>query len=225
MLDETAADPRHLNEASFRLRAARGLLREPAEGIPDQGHQGWHGPSDFDLDPQMFWEIAGQDLLRPAAVLVPIMRHAELTVLLTTRTVHLPSHAGQISFPGGKVEPDDASPLDAALREAEEEIGLDRGHVEPLGYLDCYRTGTGYAITPVVAVVDPAFTPRPDLREVAEVFEVPLAFLLDAANHELHTRVLAGRARRFHAIGFGDRFIWGATAGIIKNLHARFAEP
>lgn len=225
MFDETMADPRHLDEASFRLRATRALLREPVSGMPDPGHHTQQGPSDFDLDPDMFWEIAGRESLRPAAVLVPVMRRAELTVLLTARTENLPSHAGQISFPGGKVEAEDGSPLEAALREAEEEIGLLRRYVEPLGYLDCYRTGTGYSITPVVAAVDPAFTPRPDPHEVAEVFEVPLAFLLDAANHELHTRVLAGRHRRFHAMGFGGRFIWGATAGIIKNMHTRFAEP
>ncbi len=218
------ADPHFPDEASFRSRAAVALLREPSVATAEAHVLHRFSPSDFDLDPDVFWEFARKRPLRSAAVLVPIVLRAELTLLLTARAEHLPSHAGQISFPGGKVEEGDSSPLDTALREAEEEIGLDRQYVGPLGYLDCYQTGTGYCITPVVAAVNPGFALILDPREVAEVFEVPLSFLLDAANHRLHTRILAGRERRFHAMPFGDRFIWGATAGIIKNMYARFTE-
>lgn len=222
MVLTTTSGPCWRGEAHFRARAASALMRDPAPfdivaGSPDR-----FAPSDFDLDPEMFWELASRERPRPAAVLVPVARRAELSLILTARTHHLPSHAGQISFPGGKVDEDDGSPRETALREAEEEIGLDRRFVEPLGYLDCYRTGTGYCITPVVALVDPAATLAPNPHEVAEVFEVPLRFLFDAANHELHARVLSGRERRFHAMRFGAHFIWGATAGIIKNMHTRF---
>lgn len=209
--------------AGFQRRAAHALLPAPGSHAPERDLLARYAPSDFDLDPDAFWEFAGR-APRPAAVLVPVVSRGELMVVMTERAKHLPAHPGQISFPGGKAEARDGSPLETALREAEEEIGLDRRFAEPLGYLDCYLTGTGYCITPVVAAVDPRFTPVPDPREVASVFEVPLAFLLDAANHQLHSRVLAGRARRFHAMRFKNRFIWGATAGIIKNMHARFAE-
>lgn len=219
----TRDNPRRIDTASFRRRAREALLRKPPSGAVGPDDAARHGPSDYDLDPGMFWELAARGRLRPAAVLVPVVLRAEPMVLFTVRSANLPDHAGQISFPGGKVEERDGSPLGAALREAEEEVGLDRRLVEPLGYLDCYRTGTGYEIVPVVAAVDPAFAARPDPREVAEAFEAPLAFLLDSANHEIHGRVLAGRQRRFHAMPFGDRFIWGATAGIVKNMHARFS--
>ncbi len=225
-------NPRRIDGASFRRRAGEALLREPpsravmtsdgpSDGASDASPR--HGPSDYDLDPEMFRELAAGARLRPAAVLVPVVLRAEPMVLFTVRSPDLPAHAGQISFPGGKVEERDGSPLETALREAEEEVGLDRRLAEPLGYLDCYRTGTGYEIFPVVAAVDPAFAARPDPREVAEAFEAPLAFLLDSANHRIHSRVLAGRARRFHAMPFGNRFIWGATAGIVKNMYARFS--
>lgn len=222
-MEEVRTPDRHVHDAaSFRRRAAEALLGAPCETAPGPETLSRYRASDFDLDPAAFWEFAGEGEPRAASVLVPIVERAELMVLMTLRTAHLPSHAGQISFPGGKAEAGDATPLDTALREAHEEIGLDRRFVEPLGFLDCYRTGTGYRITPAVAAVSPGFTLSPDPHEVAEVFEVPLAFLFDAANHQLHARVLAGRERRFHAIPFGERFIWGATAGIIKNMHARF---
>lgn len=158
--------------------------------------------------------------LRPAAVLVAIVDHAdEPTVLFTRRTDHLEHHPGQISFPGGHQEPPDESPEEAALREAEEEIGLPPGQVELLGRLDTYVTRTGFKVTPVVALVTPPVDLSPDPHEVAEVFEVPLAFLLDAANHRKCSRRFEGRERFFWAMPYGEYFIWGATAGMVRNLY------
>lgn len=182
-------------------------------------------PSDFDLNPEAMAEWGATRSPRPAAVLVPVVARNDLTLLFTQRTDHLAAHAGQISFPGGKIDETDAGPIATALREAEEEIGLDRRYVEPLGFLDAYRTGTGFRITPVVALVDPGFTLTLNTDEVADAFEVPLAFLMDASNHETHTRIIAGRERRFHAMPHGERYIWGATAGILKNMHKRLYGP
>jgi 8-oxo-dGTP pyrophosphatase MutT (NUDIX family) len=137
----------------------------------------------------------------------------------------MPSHPGQISFPGGKMEPGDATPVDCALREAYEEIGLEASRVEVLGFLDSYRTGTGFQIVPVVAFVTPGFTPRLDTREVTEVFEVPLGFLMDPANHQKQSREWRGRQRSFYAMPYEGRYIWGATAGMLKNLHQRLFQP
>ena len=157
--------------------------------------------------------------LTPASVLFPIVLRAhELTVLLTQRTDHLKDHPGQISFPGGRVEAGDASAAHTALREAEEEIGLPSSQVEILGYLPEYRTVTGFRVTPVVALVMPPFKLRPDSFEVAEVFEVPLAFLLDPANHQRHSLDFLGKPRQFFAMTYQERFIWGATAGMIVSL-------
>jgi 8-oxo-dGTP pyrophosphatase MutT (NUDIX family) len=135
----------------------------------------------------------------------------------------LRDHAGQISFPGGRVEAADASPIETALRETEEEIGLSREHVEILGFLPEYRTGTGFCVTPVVALVAPPFTLCPDPFEVAEVFEAPLAFLLDPANHQQHEMHYRGALRRYYAMPYGDYFIWGATAGMIRSLSERLS--
>jgi 8-oxo-dGTP pyrophosphatase MutT (NUDIX family) len=160
--------------------------------------------------------------LTPAAVLFPIVRRAAgHTVLLTQRTAHLRDHAGQVSFPGGRVEAADDSPLATALRETEEEIGLSRRHVEVLGYLPEYRTGTGFCVVPVVAAVTPPFDLTPDPFEVAEIFEVPLAFLLDQANHQRHSVHLRGALRHFYAMPYAGHFIWGATAGMIRSLSER----
>jgi len=216
----TIASP--FTEAGFRLAAARALHAEPPPA--PLGTEPLGGPvptpSDFDLNPDASAWRTGEPP-RPAAVLVPVVKRAPLTVLLTQRTDSLPNHAGQIAFPGGKIEEEDRDPVAAALREAQEEIGLDPRLVEPLGYLDAYRTGTGYRIFPVVALVEPAFALKLDAREVADAFEVPLSFLMDARNHQLHDRMLRGVKRRFYAMPFQERFIWGATAGIMKNMHER----
>ncbi|WP_265944184.1 CoA pyrophosphatase [Dechloromonas sp. A34] len=165
---------------------------------------------------------AEQLTLTPAAVLFPIvLRDDKQTVLLTQRTAHLRDHAGQISFPGGRVEAEDLSPIHTALRETEEEIGLSRERIEVLGFLPEYRTGTGFRVTPVVALVLPPFDIQPDPFEVAEVFEVPLAFLLDPANHQQHSIHYRGALRQYFAMPYGDYFIWGATAGMIRSLTER----
>lgn len=163
--------------------------------------------------------------LRPAAVLVPVVAREEaLTVLLTRRTDHLHHHPGQISFPGGRVEDTDVSAVMTALRETEEEIGLDPDCVELLGELPEYRTGTGFRITPVVGLVHPPFDLRLDSFEVAEAFEVPLAHFLDPARHQKHRAEYQGRMREYYAMPYGEYFIWGATAGILVSLYRFLGE-
>jgi 8-oxo-dGTP pyrophosphatase MutT (NUDIX family) len=158
----------------------------------------------------------------PAAVLVPIITHAEaLTVLFTQRTAELKAHSGQVSFPGGRAEPGDPSPQFTALREAEEEIGLAARRVEVLATLPEYLTRTGFRVTPVVGLVAPPLELVPDAREVAEVFEVPLAFLLDPANRRRESRQLGGRLAAYYVFEHGGHTIWGATAGMLVNLAAR----
>jgi 8-oxo-dGTP pyrophosphatase MutT (NUDIX family) len=158
---------------------------------------------------------------RPAAVLVPlVMRPQGATVMLTRRTAHLNNHAGQISFPGGRLEDSDADATACALREAEEETGLSPQRVEVLGTLDDYITITGFRVVPVVALVHPPFDLAPDAFEVDEVFEVPLAFLLDPANHQKVARTINGRLRPYYAIPYQDYYIWGATAGMLMNLYS-----
>lgn len=165
-------------------------------------------------------EGTGEGELVPASVLFPIVtRDAGPSVLFTQRTAHLKHHPGQVSFPGGRFEAGDASPAHTALREAREEIGLSEARVEIIGYLPEYHTGTGYRVTPVVALVRPPFALRLDPFEVAGVFEVPLAFLLDPANHERHAAFIRGRERRYHAMRYREYFIWGATAGMIMTLY------
>jgi len=152
-------------------------------------------------------------------VLVPVVQRADgLTVLLTRRTAHLNDHAGQISFPGGRAEPGDASAAATALRETEEEIGLAAARVEVLGQLHEYLTVTGYRVTPVVGLVTPPLDLRPDDFEVAEIFEVPLEFLLDPANHQRNSVIHEGRQRRYYAIPYRQYYIWGATAGMLMNF-------
>lgn len=159
--------------------------------------------------------------LRPAAVLVPLVRRpAGLTILLTQRTDHLYDHAGQISFPGGRSEVHDESPAATALRETFEEIGLPQSHVEVLGSLPEYTTVTGYHVTPVVGLVSAPPALSLDAFEVAEAFEVPLAFLLDPVNHQRNTLQYQGRTRHYYAMPFENRYIWGATAGMLMNLYA-----
>jgi len=217
------ADP--FTAAGFRVLAQRGLNAAPSEAIFDPRSGRALGPSDWDLNPELKGDLAVMPAPRPAAVLVPIMLRPALTVLLTQRSHDMPSHPGQISFPGGKVEAGDRSALDCALREAWEEIGLPASHVEPLGYLDSYRTGTGFQITPAVALVRPGFRLALDAREVADVFEVPLSFLMDEANHRKDSREWRGRQRSYYAMPYQGRYIWGATAGMLKNMQQRLFAP
>ena len=163
-------------------------------------------------------DAIAQGLTR-AAVLVPVIeRPGGLTVLLTQRTAHLNDHAGQVSFPGGRCEETDPSPIFTALRETEEEIGLDPALIEVLGLLPEYRTGTGFSVTPVVGLVRPPFELNPDSFEVAEVFETPLAFLLDPANHQRYSMEIGGIERHYYAMPYEGYFIWGATAGMLVSL-------
>jgi 8-oxo-dGTP pyrophosphatase MutT (NUDIX family) len=159
----------------------------------------------------------------PAAVLIPLVARPSPTLLLTQRTSHLANHSGQIAFPGGKVDESDTDEIDAALREAEEEVGLAREFVQVLGTLPIYTTGTAFIITPVVALVQPGFTLVPNEGEVADVFEVPLSFLLDPAHHRRHALTAEGVRREWFSMPYQDgdveRFIWGATAGMLRNFY------
>lgn len=165
--------------------------------------------------------LAQNKVFRPASVLIPIvMRSDEPTLLLTQRAAHLQHHGGQISFPGGRVESSDLSPVETALRETEEEVGLHRRHVEVLGRLPDYRTGTGYEVSPVVSLVAPGFDVMTDPGEVASVFEVPLSFLMDGRHHQRRVFQMPDGSgqRMFYAMPFDTYFIWGATAGMLRNL-------
>lgn len=165
--------------------------------------------------------IAKEQPVRPAAVLIPVVDHPEPTVLLTQRSPDLAEHAGQISFPGGKIDATDATPLDAALREAFEEVGLRPEFVEPIGYLDLYGTGFGFRILPTVARVKPGFRLAINHSEVVDAFEVPLSFLMNPANHQVHSKEFRGMERSYYAMPFAERYIWGATAGILRVLYER----
>nr|WP_233410839.1 CoA pyrophosphatase [Rugamonas sp. CCM 8940] len=163
--------------------------------------------------------LALRETPTPASVLIPLVqRAAGMTILLTRRTAHLTDHGGQISFPGGRAEDYDASPIDTALRESEEEIGLQRRHVDVLGILPDYYTGTGYRVTPVVGLVAPPFELNADPGEVEEIFEVPLAFLMDGLNHQRLSVALPDGRRSFYAMPYDRFYIWGATAGMLRNL-------
>jgi 8-oxo-dGTP pyrophosphatase MutT (NUDIX family) len=207
-----------LSAATFFARASERLTLETPAGLTDPNVTPKRG--DHDADPVMA-KIAAVRPIRPAAVLVPVVDHPEPTVLLTQRAQHLPDHPGQVSFPGGKIDKTDESPMHSALREAEEEIGLDRAHVEPIGYLDLYMTTLGYRIVPLVARVRPGFSLTLNLAEVDNVFEVPLAFLMDVANMQRHSRDWQGITRHYYAFTFKERYIWGVTAGIVRNLRDR----
>ncbi|WP_426165302.1 CoA pyrophosphatase [Sandarakinorhabdus sp. DWP1-3-1] len=178
----------------------------------------WHG------DGHMSGDLPDPDrLLMPAAVLIAISDEAEPQLLLTRRPTTMTRHPGQIAFPGGRVDPGDDGPISAALREAEEEVALDRRLVDVLGTLDPYETGTGFSILPVVAAVPPGLVLTPHEREVAEVFHVPFGHVMDPANHEVRSGEWQGRERKFYVIRHGTREIWGATAGILVNLSRRLA--
>lgn len=173
---------------------------------------------DFQLNPDFVPLRKGP--LMPAAVLVPVVAYDDgARIILTKRTAHLSNHAGQISFPGGRVDPEDPDIAAAALRETEEEIGLERRHIEILGALEAYVTGTGFAVIPVVGMVRPGFSLRLAAHEVAEAFEVPFDFLMDPRNHQRHRGVFNSVERQWWAMPYGDRYIWGATAGMLRNLH------
>ena len=208
-----------LSAAEFFERVRERLTLDVPPGLTDPAITPTRG--DHDADPVM-QKIAEVRPIRPAAVLVPIVDHPnEPTVLLTQRAQHLPQHPGQISFPGGKIDETDKSPLDSALREAEEEIGLDRSLAAPLGYLDLYMTTLGYRIVPVIARIEPGFDLTLNMGEVDATFEVPLSFLMDLNNVERHSRDWQGMTRHYYAITFGERYIWGVTAGILRNMYDR----
>jgi len=202
----------------FFERARARLNSVVPEALTDLSASAIRG--DIDLDPAV-WEKAGVQATKPAAVLVPVVARPEPTVLLTQRTADLPSHSGQIAFPGGKIDPHDESPLAAALREADEEIGLDTSLVDPIGYLDLFLTFSGFRILPLVARVDPGYRLQINPAEVTEAFEVPLEFLMQPGNHQRLKRDWRGIERQYYAMPFGERYIWGVTAGILRNLYER----
>uniref|UniRef100_Q07T36 NUDIX hydrolase n=1 Tax=Rhodopseudomonas palustris (strain BisA53) TaxID=316055 RepID=Q07T36_RHOP5 len=220
-IETVPADLRIDSEEFFgRARARLGFAVPPA--LTDASLV----PASGDAGTDRMWQIIAEEMpVRPAAVLIPVVEHDEPTVLLTMRASHLNSHAGQISFPGGKIDPTDASPLEAALREAEEEIGLDRSFVEPVGYLDLYATGFGFRILPTLARVKPGFELTINTSEVDDAFEVPLSFLMNPTNHQLHSKEFRGAERSYYAMPFAERYIWGATAGILRVLYERIYLP
>jgi 8-oxo-dGTP pyrophosphatase MutT (NUDIX family) len=204
--------------AEFFGRARERLSLDVPAALTDPSVPATRG--DLDLDPDL-WARAGVQATRPAAVLVPVVARPAPTVLLTVRTPDLPSHAGQIAFPGGKIDPHDETPLAAAIREGEEEIGLDRGLIDPIGYLDLYLTFSGFRILPALVRVEPDYALTVNPSEVAEAFEVPLSFLMEPANHAQKTREWRGFQRTYLEMPYGERYIWGITAGILRNLYER----
>ena len=199
--------------ARLRFDIPAGLTN--ASVVPPSGDQGTD---------RMLKIIAQERPIRPAAVLIPVVDHPQPTVLLTQRSAHLNDHAGQISFPGGKIDATDASPLDAALREACEEVGLMRDFIEPVGYLDLYGTAFGFRILPTVARVRPGFSLKINEAEVVDAFEVPLAFLMNPANHQVHSKEFRGMERSYYAMPYAERYIWGATAGMLRVLYERICQ-
>jgi 8-oxo-dGTP pyrophosphatase MutT (NUDIX family) len=214
-------DKSHHNDTSaadFRLRAIERL----ASYAPPQAFDPSIIPNQGDHRLATLLAPADGSLHRRAAVLVPVVdREQGATILFTRRAAHLKDHAGQIAFPGGKMEEQETDPVETALREAEEEIGLERQFVEPIGYLDPYLSSTGYRIVPVVAVVGPTHRIVMDPNEVEATFEVPLAFLMDPQNHQKHAREWQGALRHYFAMPYRNHYIWGVTAGILRTLYEK----
>jgi len=214
--------PAAISSGEFFDRTRARLNFDVPAGLTDAGVIPPSGDQGTD---RMLEIVAREQPIRPAAVLIPVVDHPQPTVLLTQRSAHLNDHAGQISFPGGKIDPTDASPLDAALREAFEEVGLVKEYIEPIGYLDLYGTAFGFRILPTLARVRPGFTLRVSAAEVDDVFEVPLAFLMNPANHQIHSKEFRGIERLYYAMPYEERYIWGATAGILRVLYERIYLP
>lgn len=189
------------------------LLHEPPL-LPLKATRG-----DFDLNPDL--KPPEPRVLSPAAVLVPIIQRKEPTILLTQRTENLARHAGQVAFPGGRAEANDVSLVQTALRETQEETGIEPTFVTVAGFLEAFETGTGYAILPVVGLLAEGFSLAPQATEVAHVFEVPLAFLIDPKNRQRQSREFQGRTRTFYAFNYGSHYIWGATAAMLVNFGER----
>jgi 8-oxo-dGTP pyrophosphatase MutT (NUDIX family) len=207
-----------MSAAEFFARARERLSFDVPPGLLDPGIIPESGDSGTE---RMLEIIAREQPIRPAAVLVPVVDHPQPTVLLTQRSAHLADHAGQIAFPGGKIDATDASPLDTALREAREEVGLQREYIEPIGYLGLYGTSFGFRILPTLARVQPGFKLVLSQAEVDDTFEVPLSFLMNPANHQIQSKEFRGMLRSYYAMPYGPRYIWGATAGMLRMLYER----
>jgi 8-oxo-dGTP pyrophosphatase MutT (NUDIX family) len=205
-----------------RPPATRAIVTDMCETLPNIENLGPEALLEH-IAPQLSTAVPSlpPTIENPAAVLVPIVARTRPHVLLTLRPEEMSLHAGQICFPGGRFQSGDRDLLHTALREAEEETGISPGSVEVAGYLDPYDTITGYTVIPVVGLLREGFALLPNPKEVVEIFEVPLAHLLDPANHERRSRIRNGAQREFYAIRFEDRLIWGATAGMIVNLSRR----
>jgi 8-oxo-dGTP pyrophosphatase MutT (NUDIX family) len=214
--------PAEISSAEFFDRARARLRFDVPPGLVDPNIIPESGDPGTD---RMLEIIAREQPVRPAAVLIPVVDRPLPTVLLTQRSAHLAEHAGQIAFPGGKIDATDASPLDAALREAYEEVGLKREFIEPIGYLGLYGTGFGFRILPTLARVKPGFKLSINHSEVDDAFEVPLAFLMNPENHQVHSKEFRGMERSYYAMPFAERYIWGATAGILRVLYERIYVP
>ena len=215
-------EPAAISSAEFFDRSRARLRFDVPPGLVDPNIIPKSGDQGTD---RMLEIVSREQPVRPAAVLIPVVDHPQPTVLLTQRAAHLNDHAGQIAFPGGKIDATDASPLDTALREAEEEIGLSREFVDPIGYLDLYAPVSDFASCRRWRGCGPASTLLINKSEVDDAFEVPLAFLMDPANHQLHSKEFRGMERFYYAMPFAERYIWGATAGILRVLYERICLP